>query len=287
MKGSWSRSMMGERKSDPGLERSCSWLPRSSGEMTRSDGDRYSVRAVMRVMDILDLLQDSPEGRSLVEVSAAVELPRSSTYRYLSTLETRGYVQRDVVTGLYRFGLAFLPSHGRHLEVLSARARPVMEELRDRLGETINLGVLDGNRVVYLEILESNKAVRLAARRGDRDPIHSTALGKAIASRIGSDAVVAILAAEGMPKRTSKTITDQARYLAELEKVRSQGYAVDVGENEEEGRCVAVPIQNSRVLAAISLSAPDARLGSDLIENIGTELVAAARRIQSDSEGRK
>jgi IclR family acetate operon transcriptional repressor len=254
--------------------------------VTRSgDGDRYAVRAVVRVMDILDLLQNSPDGRSLVDVSEAVGLPRSSAYRYLSTLETRGYVQRDGGTGLYRFGLAFLPSHGRHLEVLSARARPVMEELRDRLGETINLGVLDGNRVVYLEILESNRTVRLAARRGDRDPIHSTALGKAIASRIGSDAVVAILAAEGMPKRTSKTITEEARYLAELEKVRSRGFAVDLGENEEDGRCVAAPIQNSRVVAAISLSAPGARFEADLIEHIATELMAGARRIQTNSEG--
>lgn len=257
------------------------------GEMTRSDGDdRYSVRAVVRVMDILDLLQDSPDGKSLVEVSEALGLPRSSTYRYLSTLETRGYVQREGANGLYRFGLAFLPNLGPHLDVLATRARPVMEELRDRLGETINLGVLAGNRIAYLEILESNKAVRLAARRGDRDPIHSTALGKAIASRINTDAVVAILSAEGMPKRTSKTIIDKGRYLRELEKVRSQGFAVDLGENEEDGRCVAVPFQNSRLLAAISLSAPAARLRSDHMEDVATELMSAARKIQT-SDGRR
>ena len=256
--------------------------------MTRPDGggDRYAVRAVVRVMDILDLLQHSPNGRSLLEVSEAAGLPRSSTYRYLSTLETRGYVQRDGASGPYRFGLAFLPSHARYLEVLAARARPVMEGLRDRLGETINLGVLDGNRVVYLEILESNKAVRLAARRGDRDPLHSTALGKAIASRIGRDEVVAILAAEGMPKRTPKTITDEARYLSELDKIRAQGFALDLGENEEDGRCVAVPLANSRVLAAISLSAPAPRLEADLMEGIAAELMSAARRIQADGEGR-
>ncbi len=255
--------------------------------MTRSDsgGDRYSVRAVVRVMDILDLLQDSPGGRSLVEVSDAVGLPRSSTYRYMSTLERRAYVERDGA-GLYRFGPAFLPSHGRHLEVVAARARPVMQELRDRFGETINLGVLAGNRIVYLEILESNKAVRLAARRGDRDPIHSTALGKAISSRIGTNAVVAILAAEGMPKRTSRTITDEARYLEELKKVRAQGFAFDLGENEEDGRCVAVPFQNGRVLAAIRLSAPAARLDVDLMKDIATELMSAARRIQTN-DGRR
>jgi IclR family acetate operon transcriptional repressor len=252
----------------------------------RSDGggDRYAVRAVLRVVDILDFLQASPTGRSLLEVSEAVDLPRSSTYRYLATLETRGYVQRDGSTGLYRFGLAFFPAHGDHLEILAARARPVMEELRDRLDETINLGVLDGNRVVYLEILESNKAVRLAARRGDRDPIHSTALGKAIASRLSLEAVVAILAAEGMPKRTSKTLTDEASYLRELERVRARGFALDLGENEEDGRCVAVPFQNGRIVAAISLSAPEARLDADLMEQVAAELIGAAGKIQASTE---
>jgi IclR family transcriptional regulator, acetate operon repressor len=128
--------------------------------------------------------------------------------------------------------------------------------------------------------------VRLAARRGDRDPIHSTALGKAIASRISTDAVLAILAAEGMSRSTSKTITEKARYLDELEKVRTQGFALDLGENEEDGRCVAVPFPNSRVLAAISLSAPAARLKVDVMEDIATQLTSAARRIQTDGEGR-
>jgi IclR family transcriptional regulator, acetate operon repressor len=258
-----------------------------TGEMRSHEvgGARYAVRAVVRVMDILDMLQASPDGRSLAAISDAAGLPRSSTYRYLATLETRGYVQRDGA-GLYRVGLALVPSHGRNLDVLAASARPVMEDLRDRFGETINLGVLAGNRVAYLEILESNKAVRLAARRGDRDPIHSTALGKAIASRMGADAVVAILAAEGMPKRTSKTITEKARYLGELEKVRAQGFALDVGENEEDGRCVAVPFQNGRVLAAISLSAPAARLKVDQMEGIATELMSATRLIQA-SDGRR
>jgi IclR family transcriptional regulator, acetate operon repressor len=74
--------------------------------------------------------------------------------------------------------------------------------------------------------------------------------------------------------------------LEELEKVRAQGFAFDLGENEEDGRCVAVPFQNGRVLAAISLSAPAARLGVDLMKDIATELMSAARRIQTN-DGRR
>ncbi|MGH2751012.1 MAG: IclR family transcriptional regulator [Actinomycetota bacterium] len=256
--------------------------------MTRANSrdGRYDVRAVIRVMDILDLLQDFPGGASLLEVSEKVGMPRSSTYRYLCTLEKRGYVQRESESGLYRFGLAVVPSHGGQLEVLAARARPIMEELRDRLGETINLGVLDGSRIVYLEILESAKSVRLAARRGDRDPIHSTALGKAIASQLGEDAVRAILAAEGMPRRTSKTITSERPYLRELETVRRRGYALDMGENEEEGRCIAAPFPGGGVRAAISLSAPAARLPLDSVERVAEDFRSSIERVITESEAR-
>ncbi len=239
-------------------------------------GTPYAVRAVQRVLDILDLLQESPDGVSLQDIAGAARLPKSSAYRYLATLEARNYVQRDPETNQYRFGLAFLPSHTRHLELLAARARPILEQLRDRFEETVNLGVLDGNRVAYLEILESPKGVRLAARPGDRDPIHSTGLGKAIASLLGDDAVRTVLELEGMPRLTSRTITDADAYLRELETVRRKGFAVDNGENEDEGRCVAVPIPGGRVLAAISVSAPSSRMALRDTEEIAKALKKAA-----------
>ncbi|MGH8946868.1 MAG: IclR family transcriptional regulator, partial [Acidimicrobiia bacterium] len=139
----------------------------------------YMVRAVLRVMDIFDVLTESPDGVSLGDVAAATGLPKSSAFRYLTTLESRNYVEKDRETGNYQVGRSLLPTRGRQLELLATRARPVMAELRDRFGETVNLGVLDGDRVSYIEILESPKSMRLAARRGDRHPIHSTALGKA------------------------------------------------------------------------------------------------------------
>jgi IclR family acetate operon transcriptional repressor len=245
----------------------------------------YAVRAVLRVLDILDVLQNSPDGVGLPELSAAVGLPKSSAFRYLSTLEARRYVERDPVTGNYRFGRAFLPAHTRHLQVMAARARPLLVELRDRFEETINLGVLDGNRVAYLEIVESPKAMRLAARAGDRDPIHSTALGKAIASRLQEREVRAILAAEGMPQLTTRTITDPDRFLRELAAVRERGYALDNGENEEDGRCVAVPVPGSRVPAAISLSAPAGRFPPGSLEEVADALRAAAERVSVELRG--
>lgn len=223
---------------------------------------------------------------ALPQLAEAVGMPKSSAFRYLSTLEARGYVERDPGTGHYRFGRAFLPAHTRHLEVMAARAKPVLEELRDRFGETINLGVLDGNRVTYLEIVESRKAMRLAARKGDRDPIHSTALGKAIASRLSEREVRSILATEGMPQLTTRTITDPELFLRELAVVRDRGYAVDNGENEEDGRCVGVPVPSGRIPAAISLSAPASRFPMNGLGEVAASLRDAAELISRELEER-
>src|SRR5688500_8197869 len=109
-----------------------------TGPADASSGDRYVVRAVARALDILDRLESASGGLSLADPAEAVDPPKSSVFRYLPTLQTRGYVQQDHATGDYRPGLRAIPSHARHLELLRERARPLMEGLRDRFGETIN-----------------------------------------------------------------------------------------------------------------------------------------------------
>jgi len=243
----------------------------------------YFVRAVQRVMDIFDVLQHRRDGISLGEVAKAAGIPKSSAFRYLTTLESRHYVERDEESGNYRLGIALLPTRGRQLELLAARAGPIMRDLRDRFEETINLGVLDGYRISYLEILESPKSMRLAARRGDRHPIHSTALGKAIASTLPEEVVRAILTWEGMQQLTPRTITDVDDYISALGEVRQSGYALDERENEEDGRCVAAVIPGIDISSAISLSAPASRLAMEEVEVVAKALTEAAWRISRDA----
>lgn len=246
--------------------------------ITDSD-DQYVVRSVARALDILDVLQDRPDGVSLALISEALSLPKSSVFRYLSTLETRGYVVQDASTGTYRPGMGFASTHTRHLQILSARARPLLEQLRDRFGETVNLAVLEGNRIAYVEILESTRAMRLAARVGDRVPIHSSALGKAICATMSDEEVVHILRAEGMPRMTANTITQVRAFLEAIERTRRSGWAIDDREHEEDGRCVAVAITSDRVRAAISLSAPAGRFTLDATESVAQALLAAAAEL--------
>lgn len=244
------------------------------------DGDRdYTVRAVDRVCSILNLLQQSVDGVSLNTVAQATELPKSSAFRYLWTLEGHRYVERDPETSLFRLGLGFMGMQSRHLEVLRQRARPWLERLRDEFGETANLGILDGNEVVYIDIVESRRRVRQASTRGSRDPMHSTALGKAIAAHLPEARVHELLKDASMERHTTNTITTVDDYVGELGKVRRVGYAVDDGENDLDGRCVAVPILGTRLPAAISISAPAARLPIQDVQKVAKVLIETAGNI--------
>ncbi|PXY19488.1 IclR family transcriptional regulator [Prauserella muralis] len=258
--------------------------PDAQGEDPASEDRDYSVRAVERVCSILNLVQESVDGVTLNAVAKTTQLPKSSAFRYLWTLENHRYVERDSENGLFRLGLGFVGMQSRHLEVLRERARPWLEKLRDEYDETTNLGILDGDHVIYLDIVESKRTVRLAVSNGHRDPLHSTALGKAIAAHLPEERVRALLEQAGMPARTPRTLTGVDEYLAELVRVRERGYAVDDGENEPDGRCVAVPVLGTRLPAAISLSAPASRFPVRKIEPVARGLREVVEQIAAAPE---
>ncbi len=238
-------------------------------------GASSPIRAVERVCDVLDVLQQSADGASFSAVAEKTGLPKSSAYRYLSALEARRYVERDE-SGLYSLGLAFRPRDTRAIELLAEISRPWLERLRDLTGETTNLGVLDGTTVVHAVVVESPHMMRLAARPGERGPLHATALGKAIGANLSEDRVRAILEAAGLDRLTGRTITSTEDYLYELERVRRLSYGVDDCENQPDGRCVAVALEGLPFLCGISVSAPANRLTAEQVPEVAAQLRAAA-----------
>ncbi|NJC72949.1 IclR family transcriptional regulator [Planosporangium thailandense] len=242
-------------------------------------GPPYALRAVERVCDILDILANSNSSVSLSEVAEGTGMPKSSAFRYLTVLEGRHYVERDPETSSFRLGLAFRPQNTRAVEMLTELARPALEKLRDQLGETTNLGVLDGAYVVHTAVAESPHIMRLAARVGDRGYIHSTALGKAICAELPEDRVRSILSAAGMPALTDSTITSVDSYLTELKRVRTEGFGEDDAENQPAGRCVAVVIRGTGLPAGISVSAPADRFPREQVADTVKQLRKVARSL--------
>ena len=242
------------------------------------------IRAVARTCAIIRLISDGGEdGVSLIDLAKAVDLPKSSTHRYAQVLESEGFIERDVKTSKYRLGIGFMSLQASHVERLVQRTRPILAKIRDSFDETVNLGMLIGNQIVYLDILESSRAMRLAARKGDTENIHATALGKAIAATLLDVDVLELLRRSGMPSRTGRTITAEGEYLHELERVRAAGYAVDDCENEVEGRCVAVFVPRLTIPTAISVSGIASRFSMEKTHEVANSLRIAAMEISGEN----
>lgn len=244
--------------------------------------DGYIVKPVAKALQTLIILSEAGRDLSLTELCHRVDIPKTTVFRYLQTLVAYGFVRHEAQSDRYGLGLR-LWALGQ-VVVANSRLREVaiqpLEALRDRFDETINLGVLDGKEIVYIEMAESRRSLRMQARLGGRDPVYTTSLGRAI---------LAFLPDERWPDhlpvrlsiRTGRTISSLPALRRELRATRNRGYAVDNGENEEGSRCLGAPIwdQRGEVVAALSLSAPASRFGEGREAEVAREVVKTANHI--------
>jgi IclR family acetate operon transcriptional repressor len=242
----------------------------------------YIVQPVFKALQVLRCLGDERRELALSEICYRVDLPKTTVFRYLQTLCACGFVTHDADTDLYRIGLRVWALGQSLQEPLRIRelALPPMRALRDRFNETVNLGVLDGPEVVYLEIIESRRSLRMQAQLGGRDPVYSTALGKAVLAFKPEEQWAAHLPADLAP-RTGRTVLSLAKLRQDLALARERGYALDDEENEEGARCIAAPVLNTKgqPIAAISLSAPVTRMGDRLLPKAADAVIEVAAAI--------
>jgi len=244
--------------------------------------DPYLVAPVAKALAVLAVVEDAGQEVGLSDVARALGLPKTSAFRYLYTLAAAGFVGYGTGRDRYRPGPRL--HRGREGETDVQRLRelaiPAMSGLRKRFNETINLGVPDRDRVVYVEMIESSRALRMQARIGERHPLNSTSLGKAILAFMPEEERAPLLASP-LKAMTGRTTTDAAQLRRQLREIARKGYAVEIGENEEGLMCVGVPIleRGGRPVAALSLSAPEARLTRPLRLEVIAALRAAAATV--------
>lgn len=231
---------------------------------TRNSKDRYNIRVLDRAVDVLSALSDGKQ-HSLTGLSEAVNLSSSTTFRILSTLHCHGYVERDERSGAYKLGLACLELARAYGESNDIRvtALPDLEMLRDDTKETVHLAVLDRHEVVYLDKLPGLHAVGIMSSQiGRRAASHCTGLGKALLAFEDIEEVRAYFQRKGLRQFTDATIQSVDELIGQLQQIRKRGYSFDLGEHEQEVRCVAAPVFDisGRAVAAISVSGPSSRL---------------------------
>lgn len=256
--------------------------PRNRSLPSKDASSIAGTRAIRRTCLVLREVGAAVNtGISLPQLVAATGLPKSSVHRYLEVLVQEEFLERDANSGTYRLGARIVSLASNETPLIVLRARPYLERLRDRFDETVNLGMLSGDNIVYLDIVESQRTVRLAARIGDRDMVHSTALGKAIAASLLEAEVRSLLQRTGLSRRTANTITRAADFVKHLERVRRHGFALDDQENDIEGRCVAIAIPAPRVQYAISVSGIPSRFPMSKTAEVAREM----RQMISDLSG--
>src|SRR4051812_5323930 len=246
---------------------------------TNQSTARADVPALRKGLQVLMTLgTDGP--LSMADVQRRTGLNKTMTFRLLRALAEKGFVEQDPTSRVWSLGLGLLELGSRVAarQDLVAVSQPVLGQLRERFAETVNLGVLRDNHVVYLAIAEGGYGLRMAAQLGASDPLHTTALGKAILAFMDEQERDRILAAAPLARRTRNTITDHPSLAAELSTTRARGYAIDDQENEIGARCVAAPILNGHgcPIAAISISGPAARIDGDRTETLACALLEAA-----------
>ena len=243
------------------------------------------IRAVDRALNVLLCFsRDTPE-LTMTQIAEKVGLNKSTVHRLLATLEGKRFIKRDPITNLYKLGIrmfqmAYLTMEANDLRKL---ASPYLDCLCEQHGENVNLAVLDGHDVLYLDVHESPKRVKLAASVGQRLPAFSTASGKVILAYLPVEEVRRILSF-GMPQQTQYTITSSDTFIESLDLIRQQGFAISTQEYEESINAIAAPILDSKgnPVGSISIAGPTYRLSQEKMIEISPTILEVARELSNE-----
>ena len=243
----------------------------------------YPIKVLDKTFSILDILLQHGHSMHMTEISEKLGLYPSTIHRILDTLKHWGYVEQDPKTQKYRLGLKLLALGMAKLQQmdLAREATPYLKELVNQCNETVHLGVLEGEEVIYLAKEESSQTIRMISYVGKRAPLHCTALGKVLLAHLSPEERKKTLGEKVLPRLTEKTITDKRELEKELDKIREQGFALDREENEKDVCCVAAPIRNyqGEVIAAISISSPIFRIDKNAQNNLKEALLQTSKNI--------
>jgi len=254
-------------------------------------GETTVTRTLKRGIDVLEALARANEhGLGPSAIGQQVILDKATVTRLLRTLVEAGYVTQDDTTRRYRLTGRILWLAYRATVRLDLRtvARPHLTALRDELGETVHLAIMEDLRVVYVDKLEADNSIQLVSAIGQMMPLHSTSLGKALLAALPDEEREGKYARMDLSRRTDRTILDLAALREEIRRTQLRGYSTDDRENEPFGACVGASIvgADGRPVGAISISGPYFRIHDRFPyfgERVRAVAAAIARQLGADA----
>jgi IclR family transcriptional regulator, acetate operon repressor len=221
-----------------------------------------NLQSVNRALSALDLIAEAGE-LGVTELGRRLGVHKATASRLVATLAERGMVERDPITEKFRLGFGLIRLAGAAMASMDLVriARPLVEELADRTRETVNLGVLSSDAVVYIDQVTGTRSIVAVSWVGRRTPLHCTSNGKVFLAFMRASERDRLLASP-LPRATPATLTDPKKLRAQLEEIRSRGYAQTMEELEEGLNAVAAPIRRAdgEVVASLSVSGPAFRM---------------------------
>ncbi|MEN6567444.1 MAG: IclR family transcriptional regulator [Veillonellales bacterium] len=238
-------------------------------------------KSAARSVEILNLLAKSKKPLTQLEVSQMLDLPKSSTYELLYTLLDKGMLEFDnedlktfkLSLKLFELGMTVLEKAD-----LTTMARPVLEDLSSKMGETVFLAVENKGDIVYLDRVEESSSITTSAGLGLRRPMYCTGLGKALLATYPANRVEEIWNRADHKVYTKNTIREYNDLVADIQQTQRRGYAIDNREVEDEIFCVAAPIygRTDNAVGAISIATIYFKINKNRIEMLGKEIMKSA-----------
>lgn len=260
---------------------STSKLDRAPRGLIATSPTTGSAKALVKGVALVKAVAAAPAPVRAGRLAEIVGIPRPTVQRLLDVLIDEGVFQGNVDAG-FSLGPRLAVWGQGYLDSLDVRQQAVelMRQLSEGTRETCFLGVREHSQIVYVAKVDGPQAVRPAAWVGASNPLHSTAIGKALLCWAPDETVCEYSAAH-LERRTENTIVESRLLAKELEATRQRGYAIDNVENEEGVRCVAAPIRDHRgeVVAALSVSAPAYRFSLHDLRQLAPRVLVAAEEL--------
>ncbi|HKL12264.1 MAG TPA: IclR family transcriptional regulator [Halanaerobiales bacterium] len=242
------------------------------------------MKSVAKALSIIDYINKN-DSATLKKISNDIGIPKSTALGILKTLEQFEYINKledkEYELGIYLFELGNNVRKKINLDVI---AKPYLEKLADKLGETINLAILDNNEVLLLDKYKPDYGFQIGAQIGTRLKPHCIAVGKVLISHLEEEELDLLIEKNGLPRMTTNTIIDKDKLKSHLKQVFKEGFAEDNGELMENMRCIAAPIYNHKGenIAAISISSLDSKLRGEVFDESKKLLLDYSKKISKN-----
>ena len=245
----------------------------------------YSVPSIERALSVLECLAQSKHGFSISEIGRRLRIPKSSAHLIVTSLERRGFLQKNKQTGKYHLGLQLVSLSRSALENLDLReeAQPFLRSLMQESGLTVHMAVLERDEAVIIEKVEAPGLVRLASWIGRRLDVNCTGVGKALLACLPEDELTSLLRTKTFARHNSRTIISKNALRRELTLVKQAGYALDDEEDEPGLRCIGAPVfgDHQKAVAAISVAGTTSQITIDRVPILARMVTRAAGGISS------